>query len=101
MGQACSAPGREGRVGRDDETPSRVPAERLPDADGAVARCGRHMGLRLLEALLPGEGAAFVDRRRIGVCFTGKGDVDGDGAPDLIVGAPGNGDSLGRAFLVR
>jgi hypothetical protein len=35
-----------------------------------------------------------------GAAVSGAGDVDGDGVPDLLVGAPGSGTAVGRAYVI-
>ena len=54
------------------------------------------VGLASADARLLGEGSLA----RAGAAVAGAGDVDGDGAPDLLVGAPGQGDAAGAAYLV-
>ncbi len=52
-------------------------------------------GVPLLELFGPAQNDWF------GVSVRGAGDVDGDGAPDLLIGAPGHDDDLTKPGFVR
>jgi signal transduction histidine kinase len=100
LGTAVSIVGDLNHDGRDDV------AVGEPHYHGASQGIGRvRVYFGSAEGLRPAPDWTFVGsapREGVGASIAARGDLNGDGRPDLVVGAPGNGEQsgfIGRVYL--
>ena len=67
---------------------------------GPVLADGEITSSQLIDDLVGGLGSVLADADRFGFDVDSLGDVDGDGSADLIVGAPGDGATPGKAWIL-
>jgi FG-GAP repeat/FG-GAP-like repeat len=81
-----------------------VSGDGRPDVISGAPGQGNDVGHAYVYSGASGKTIVRLRGRRHGDAFgaavSGAGDVNGDGVPDLLVGAPGNGSTAGRAYVI-